>query len=98
MTKAIRRFLIDRDRLMSSSSQATASDTVDVFDRIQQKPKERQLLALACAFTLLCDACNIPPQDVFLASANLMADKETASGLRPQFRAMQYHLETEVLG
>lgn len=98
MTKALKKVLVDRDRLMNADAAVVATDTVHIFDRIQGKPHERQLLALACAFSLLVEACNLEPFDVVTAAKNVMADRVSAAGRRPQFKAMEYHLATEVLG
>lgn len=92
-----RRLVVDRDRLNSANRKQVANDTVRIFDRIQGWKKEAQLLALASAFVLLAETCKVPAQDVFTASKNLMADPLTASGLAPQFQAMKFHLNTEVL-
>lgn len=89
--------LVNRDALMSAPKKTVADLCVLIFDRIQSRDKEHQLLALAAAFTLLCSACKIEPQDVYAASKNLMADPLTSTGLAPQFQAMRFHLNTEVL-
>lgn len=91
-----RRALVDRDKLNSTSRSEVARDCVRIFDRIQTWPKESQVLALAAAFILACDACRLPPQDAFQVVKNQMHDSLTASGMAPQFRAVKYHLETEV--
>lgn len=95
------RLLVDRDRLMNADRKEVASTTVHIFSRIEAFRKERQLLGLACAFVLLCDACNIPAQDVFTAAKNLMANplkaEASARPLAPQFEAMGYHLRTDVM-
>lgn len=95
------RLLIDRDRLMNADRGVVASLTVRLFSAIEDFRKERQLLALACAFVLLCDACRIPAQDVFTAAKNLMANPIAAEAdarpMGPQFEAMSYHLRTDVL-
>lgn len=95
MTKA--RFLVNRDKMNMASKQEVANACVSIFDRIQEWSREKQLLALAASFVLLADASGIPAQDVFTASKNLMADPMTQTGLAPQFQAMRYHLNTEVL-
>lgn len=95
MTKA--RSLVNRDKLNSASKKEVANACVSVFDRIQGWGREKQLLALASAFVLLASALGIPAQDVFTASKNLMADPMTSTGLAPQFQAMRFHLNTDVL-
>lgn len=95
MTKA--QVLVDRDRLNLAPAGEVAHTCVSIFDRIQGFSREKQLLGLACAFALLADACHLPPQDVFTAARNLMADRLTSSGMRPQFEAMKFHLNTDIL-
>lgn len=89
--------LIDRDALMCAPKKIVGDLCVHIFDRIQGRKKEHQLLALAAAFALLTDATRIEPQEVYSASKALMADPMTSSGLAPQFQAMRFHLNTEVL-
>jgi hypothetical protein len=91
------RFLVDRDKLNQAPRSEVAAACVSIFDRIQDWGREKQLLALAASFVLLADASGIPAQDVFAASKNLMADPMTSTGLAPQFQAMRFHLNTEVL-
>lgn len=91
------RSLIDRDRLNNANKYDVASTCVRIFDRIQAMDKEHQLLALACAFSLMADACRLPAQDIFTVAKNLMVDEQTATGIAPQFQAMRYHLDTELL-
>lgn len=95
MTKA--RLLVNRDKIMFASKTDVANACVSIFDRIQEWSREKQLLALAASFVLLADASGIPAQDVFTTSKNLMADPMTSTGLAPQFQAMKFHLNTEVL-
>ena len=95
MTKA--RTLVDRDKLNMANREDVAATCVRIFDRIQGMGKEKQLLGLACSFILLAEAAGIPAQDVFTASKNLMADPMTQTGRAPQFQAMRFHLDTDVL-
>lgn len=74
-----------------------ASACVRCFDAIQALPKHVQLLGLAAAFLLMCNASGIPAQDGFTTVKNLMYDPLTRSRTAPQFQAMDYHLRTEVL-
>lgn len=92
-----RRLLVDRDKMNHAPKAEVATTCVSIFDRIQDRPKHLQLLALASAFILLSGACNIPAQDVFAAATNVMKDPLTSTGLGLQFQAMRYHLDTELL-
>lgn len=91
------RFLVDRDQLNNADRRKVARLCVHIFDRIQGWNKGEQIAALATAFLLLCTASGVPAQDAFTAAKNLMHDPLTSSGIAPQFQAMRYHLNTEVL-
>jgi hypothetical protein len=97
VSKAKARCLVNRDKLMSASQSEVATSCVTIFDRIQAWGREKQLLALATAFLLMADASGIPAQDIFTASKNLMYDPLTHTGLAPQFQAMRFHLNTDIL-
>lgn len=89
--------LVDRDRINSANRKAVATATAAIFDRIQTRPKEEQLLALCAAFKLLIDAACYPAQDAMEAASNLMRDPRHPMRMEHRFAAMKYHLETEVL-
>ncbi len=97
MTKASSRVLIDRDKMNLASKRSVAGLCVRIFSAIENFPRELQLMALAAAFVLLSDATSIPAQDAMTATKNLMADPMTSTGLAPQFQAMRFHLNTDVL-
>lgn len=92
-----KRTLIDRDRLNRADKAEVAETCVKLFDRIQHLPKHVQLLGLAAAFLLMCNASGIPAQDGFSVVKNLMYDPLTRSRTAPQFQAMDFHLRTELL-
>lgn len=94
---SIKRLLVDRDRLNMAPQGVVANLTATIFDRIQDKPKEHQLLAMACAFILMAETCRFPAQDAFAAASNLMKDPLTATGRHVTFDGLRYHLETETL-
>lgn len=81
---------------MGAPRKAVADACVRLFDRIQDLPKEHQLLAFAGAFVLMADAYGFNPQDTFTAVKNLMADPMTSTGLGIQFDAMRWHLQDEL--
>lgn len=87
----------NRDKLMNASRREVARNTVSIFDRIQGLGKEAQVLALAAAFILMAQSAKVDTFDAFTAAKNLMADDLHSSGLAPQFAAMKYHLDTELL-
>lgn len=90
--------LIDRDRLVNADRLTVARLCVLLFDRIQAHDNyEEQILALAAAFLLMCEAAGIAAQDAFTAVKNLMADPLHADRIEHRFAAMKYHLETELL-
>lgn len=96
MTKA--RSLFSRDGMNNAPQKGVAQLASRVIDFIQDWRPEHQLLALATAFLLVAEASRIPAQDVFTASKNLMqAREDTQTGLCPEFQAIQYYLNKEVL-
>lgn len=98
MTNARARVLIDRDKMLNAPRRAVAQATVRLFDRIQSLPREVQLLALASAFTLMASASNIPAQDAFEASHNLVRERRNGQTLLArEFQAMEYHLGNDIL-
>lgn len=88
--------LLDPDRMASASRVEVSRTCVEVFDRVQTKPREHQLLGLACAFILMCEALRVRESDAFATASRIMADKLTPSGRTAHFDAMKYHLETEL--
>jgi hypothetical protein len=91
------RVLVNRDAMLNANRAQVARLVVYLFDRVQNEPKEQQLLALAAAFLLMAEATGIPAQDAFVAVKNMMADPMRASGIFHQFDAIKYHLKNEIL-
>ena len=90
--------LIDPDRVSMADRTQVARATVQIFDKLEGRhPAHVQLLAMACAFRLLCMASRLRLPDVGTACENLMHDPLAASGMEPRFDAMRYHLESHLL-
>lgn len=90
--------LIDGDRIQNADRISVARLCVQLFNAIQShRNYEEQILALAAAFLLMCEACGIKAQEAFTAVKNLMADPLHADRIEHRFAAMKYHLETELL-
>lgn len=91
-----RHTLINYDRLVNADAGAVQNRMVHLFDRLQlRRDKERNILALACAFILMCRALKVTPQDAFTASQNLMVDPLRPEGIRHGFAAMELHLRDD---
>ena len=88
--------LLDRDKMNDAGRYQVASAAIRALDRIQALPREVQVLALASAFLLTCTVADVPAQDAFTASKNLMYDPMTQTGIAPQFQGVQRYLEEEV--
>lgn len=71
--------------------------TANLFDRNQGDPPEHQLLALACAFTLMLETCRFNAGDAFAAASNLMRDETNSTRRHATFDAMRFHLDTHML-
>jgi hypothetical protein len=91
------KLLIDYDKLVNASKPEVAKACVRIFDRVQELPKEDQVLAMGACFILLCAATRVPAQDAFSAVSNLMKDPLTSSGLDVRFDAMLFHIREELL-
>jgi len=84
--------------MMNADASAVVNRTVTLFDRLQlHRDKERNILALACAFILLCSALRVDPQDAFVAAKNLMVDPLRPDGKRHGFAAMEMHLRDDYI-
>lgn len=92
-----KRLLVNRDRLLHAPRKKVAQACAALFSTVQGLAKEVQILALAAAFTIICEATKLPPRDAHEAVNNLMYDPLTANGRALQFDAMRYHLDTELL-
>lgn len=74
-----------------------ARKTVLLFDRIQLKTdKESNVLALACAFILLCRRLKVNVQDAFTAAGNLLIDRSKIEDqMDDRFAAISMHLRDD---
>lgn len=89
--------LISPDKISMASRSQVATACVKLFDRVQALPAHVQLLALACAFRILCETAKLRLPDVMPAVGNIMSDPLTSTGWEPRFDAMRYHIETHLL-
>lgn len=90
--------MVDRDRLNSAPLGAVAKACVQLFDRVKDLPKEVQLLALASTFVIMSKVLRFPTEDTYQAVTNLMRDPTHSERIDHRFAAMQYLMETELLG
>jgi len=98
MTKTTKKTLLNPDRINNADQGQVAALTVGLFDSLQRNPvREHRLVALACAFVLLSRAARVNAQDVFTAATNLMVDETTSERMTPQFAAMAFHLEEDLV-
>jgi hypothetical protein len=93
----IRKKLISRDALNSASRSAVATAMVSVFDRLQGKPNEVQLLALTGAFALMSEVTEVSPEDARVVVSNLMRDPNTKTRRELRFQAMKAYLNEDLL-
>jgi len=94
---ASKRPLIQRDALNSASKNEVAKTTVSVFNAIQHKRPEHQLIALAAAYTLMLEAARYDAETPLVIAGNLMKDSRHSSGRSHQFDAMKHHIESEII-
>jgi hypothetical protein len=81
------------DKFNNSKLRESASSAFALLDVNQDEPAHIQLHAAAAYFLLLCEHHDLPPQDVFIATKNLM---NHAEGPRPEFRAIRAYMEGEL--
>lgn len=90
--------LLNRDRLTMASKLRVAEQTVGVFDRLSyHQVKEERLLALGAAFTIMCEAANVNPGEVFTYVSNLMKDERHSERRDHRFAAMKFHVQEDIL-
>lgn len=73
-----------------------AQVTLGVLNSLQNWTPEEQVLGAAAVFLHLADFWHVPPQDVFVAAANIMSSKDGAT--RPEFRAIRPYMDNELRG
>lgn len=88
--------VISRDKFNSAPKGEVAKTTVKIFDKIQHLPKEIQLMALACAFSLMLKAYRFDAQDSIVGARNLMKDEIHSSRMDHRFDAMLFHLSEDL--
>lgn len=87
------------DKITNAPRQLSATATVLLIDALQDYIEENpgvQVTAAAALFLLLCERFNVPAQDAFTATTNLMNGKD--GRLAKEFEAVRLYLQHEVQG
>lgn len=80
--------------LTNAAPQRVARLSFLVLNEIQEGKPHEQVVAAAVVFLTICEALKVPPQDVFVATKNLLNDER--EGGREQFRALQAYVDGEL--
>lgn len=81
------------DKLTNIPTRQAANATMSIIDCVQRLQPEERPVALAASFLLLAERLDVPAQDLFTYSTNIM---NHADGRRPEFKAVADYLENEL--
>ena len=84
---------MNRDLLNNADPAAVATATMVVIDKLQHEQPHVQQMAAAALFVLLAERWGVEPQDVMVATKNLMIGVD---GKRAEFKAVALYLENEL--
>jgi phytoene/squalene synthetase len=85
------------ERIINVRAQDAGKAAMSVIDALQkyiEEDKGAQAVGLCAAFLLFCERFGLSPQDVFVATKNLMA--HVAGDNRKDFEAVRLYLQNEV--
>lgn len=82
----------NRDQLNNASADRVSRAGIEILDRMQNHPAHIQPLALCAAFLTLADHYRVPPQDLFTATRNMMAEEENIA----EFKALRDYIRYEI--
>ena len=84
---------MNRDLMNNADPAAVATATMVVIDKLQHEQPHVQQMAAAALFVLLAEHWGMDPQDVMVATKNLMIGVD---GKRAEFEAVALYLEAEL--
>ena len=84
---------MNRDLMNNADPAAVATATMVVIDKLQHEQPHVQQMAVAALFVLLAEHWGMEPQDVMVATKNLMIGVD---GKRAEFEAVALYLEAEL--
>lgn len=84
---------MNRDLMNNADPAAVATATMTVIDKLQHEQPHVQQMAAAALFVLLAERWGVEPQDVMVATKNLMIGVD---GKRAEFEAVALYLENEL--
>lgn len=77
---------------MGADPKAIATTAMSVLDKLQRTDVNKQIVAIACLFVLMCRRFKLPASEVLAAADNLMTDVDTT---RVEFKAAKKYMEKE---
>ena len=84
---------MNRDLMNNADPAAVATATMVVIDKLQHEQPHVQQMAAAALFVLLAEHWGMDPQDVMVATKNLLIGVD---GKRTEFEAVALYLEAEL--
>lgn len=83
----------NRDVMNSAQPSAVSTVALSVLNVLQDSRPEVQVMGAAAVFLFLAEHLQVPAQDVFSATKNLINDQD---GKRVEFRAVEEYLKGEL--
>jgi hypothetical protein len=84
---------LNKDRINMAQPREVAAAVMMTLNGLQDYTPEVQVMGAAALFLELATALNIPPQEVFVATKNLIAGQD---GKRTEFTAIQDYIQGEM--
>lgn len=85
--------MINRDLMNNARPRDVATAAMTVIDKLQNFQPHTQLMGAATVFLALAEYWNVPAQDVFRATQNLINSED---GKLPEFKAVDHYIRTNL--
>ncbi len=85
---------LNYDGLNNAPPKEVAQAAFELLDRLQNHRQEVLCASLAAAFLVVCEHFQVEPQDVFVATRNLLMDER--EGGRHEFGAVKLFVQHEI--
>lgn len=86
--------MLNHDRMNNADPALVARASFDTLQILQHYHREVQAEALAASFLLLCERLKVPPQDVFVATKNMLI--ANPDNRIDHFGALRLYLQHEI--
>lgn len=88
------RLRLNRDKINMARPREVAAAVMMTLNGLQDYTPEIQVMGAAAVFLELAEALDIPPQEVFAATKNLINGQD---GKRAEFTAIQDYIQGELI-